>query len=283
MKDKPKSFRKELKQPDVFETLLGRVIGYVEQRRRQVFMGLAGAALVLIVVVGTVMFLGKREDAAQGLLAQAQTLLREESTAPGGSAGFEDESGTSQGLSGAREKGFAILRETIDKYGRTHAAQTARLFLGQVYYQQAAFAEATQIYQDFLRGKRQPAELNALALEGLAYACEASGNLAEARTAYEKLTRLQAGQAQAWALMGLGRICEKLGQTDQALEAYRKMLAEHPNHPKATEAKANVSRLSASFVKASHPLPAGSSAGPSAAPDGGSPAGAGESPRGESR
>jgi tetratricopeptide (TPR) repeat protein len=55
---------------------------------------------------------------------------------------------------------------------------------------------------------------------------------------------------QGWAYMGMARCYERLGQPQKAIEAYRTLLAEHPQHPKAREARATIARLTQSIEEA---------------------------------
>ena len=42
-------------------------------------------------------------------------------------------------------------------------------------------------------------------------------------------------------------VLERLGEVQKATDAYRTLLADHPQHPKAEEARANIARLTSSL------------------------------------
>ncbi|MGW8322240.1 MAG: tetratricopeptide repeat protein, partial [Thermodesulfobacteriota bacterium] len=54
---------------------------------------------------------------------------------------------------------------------------------------------------------------------------------------------------QGWAYLGMARCYEGLGEEQRATDAYRALLADHPQHPKAEEARANIARLTHSLDK----------------------------------
>jgi hypothetical protein len=45
----------------------------------------------------------------------------------------------------------------------------------------------------------------------------------------------------------MARCYERLGEIQKATDAYRTLLADHPQHPKADEARANMARLTSSL------------------------------------
>jgi tetratricopeptide (TPR) repeat protein len=73
---------------------------------------------------------------------------------------------------------------------------------------------------------------------------ESKGDVDQAVPWYQRLTKVDLSYIQPWAWMGLGRCYELAGKPDQAREAYQRFLADFPNHPKAPEVRALISKIS---------------------------------------
>ncbi len=242
MKAQKKSFRKEIRQPDEFETFWGKTLVTVMEKKREFLLGLSGLVLILVIIFAARSHFQGREEQASELLSQAQALLSSSPSADrqGRGSGTQPPGPSPEDKEDAR----VILEELIHDFGRTHAGQLGRLLVGDIYYEEGIYENAADTYKDFLDGRKEPAALKAFALEGLAYSHEGRGDYREALQAYEELLKSEQRYVQGWAWMGIARCHEMLEQPEKALEAYRKLLADHPYHPKAEEVKASVSRLS---------------------------------------
>ena len=123
----------------------------------------------------------------------------------------------------------------------------ARIRLGQRYYEDGDYDAAIDTYGAFLKKANPKPELKAMAREGLAYAHEATEDFAQAAICYEELSKSSLTNVQGWACLGMARCYEKLGEEQKATDAYRTLLADHPQHPQAEEARANIARLTQSL------------------------------------
>jgi tetratricopeptide (TPR) repeat protein len=263
-KEKKKFSRKELKEPDEFQTFWESVFEYVGEHKRPVVLAVSGAVILGVLIAGLISWQRASERAAGALLAQAQSLLK--AASPGPEAGGPmSRQVTPAGSSEAREKAAGVLKELVDQHSGSQSAQMGRILLGQLSYEKGDFDDAVKTYQDFFKGRREPAELTGLAWQGLAYAQEAKGEFEQARTSYEKASLSPMSNLQAEGLLGVARCSERLGQNDRALDAYRKFLADQPNNAWAAEAKASMARIADKVAGPASPGPSAPAA-PTQAP-----------------
>jgi tetratricopeptide (TPR) repeat protein len=236
--------RKELKQPDEFLSFSARAIEYAQLHSRELMIGIASIVVLSLFIWAWTVYKEKKEATASQLVAQAQSLWKP--SFPGeatGQAGIAPPRKDPEAENRARE----ILEDVIDNYRRTSACPVARILLGQIYYENGEYDKAIATYEDFLKSGSQKPELTALAWEGLAYSYEAKEDFTKALGSYEELTQMPLTNVQGWAYLGLARCYERLQEYEKALDAYRTLLASQPQHPKAPEAKAAISRITHSL------------------------------------
>ena len=236
--------RKEIKQPDEFITFSARAIEFAQAHIREIIIGVASVLALGLLIWAVSAYSNKKEAQASRLLAQAQSLLHPISTraAEGQAVPTEpqaDPEATAQAL--------VLLQDVVENYKRTEASKVARILLGQRYYEEGHYDAAIDTYEAFLKKANRKPELKAMAREGLAYAHEAREDFAQAAICYEELSKSSLTNAQGWAWLGMARCYERLGEVQKATDAYRTLLADHPQHPKAEEARANIARLTSSL------------------------------------
>ncbi len=236
--------RKEIKQPDEFITFSARAIEFAQAHIREIIIGVASVLALGLLIWAVSAYSNKKEAQASRLLAQAQSLLHPISTraAEGQAVPTEpqaDPEATAQAL--------VLLQDVVENYKRTEASKVARILLGQRYYEEGHYDAAIDTYEAFLKKANRKPELKAMAREGLAYAHEAKEDFAQAAICYEELSKSSLTNAQGWACLGMARCYERLGEVQKATDAYRTLLADHPQHPKAEEARANIARLTSSL------------------------------------
>ncbi len=236
--------RKEIKQPDEFITFSARAIEFSQAHIREIIIGVASVLALGLLIWAVSAYSNKKEAQASRLLAQAQSLLHPISSraAEGQAVPTEpqaDPEATAQAL--------VLLQDVVENYKRTDASKVARILLGQRYYGEGHYDAAIDTYEAFLKKANRKPELKAMAREGLAYAHEAKEDFAQAAICYEELSKSSLTNAQGWACLGMARCYERLGEVQKATDAYRTLLADHPQHPKAEEARANSARLTSSL------------------------------------
>jgi len=233
--------RKELKQPDEFITFWEKVFQFALENKRQLILGVTACLIVVLLICAGVFYNRKKEENASKMLAEAQSLI---SITPDFAAQEGQSNESTEPDPESVEKALEIFSRLAEEYGNTHASQLGRILQGHLYYEKGDYDAAAKTYQDFLEGKDESDALTAMAREGLGYSYEALEEFSEAVKYYEQLTQSELTYIQAWSLLSVARCKEKMNENEGALEAYRTFLVDHPQHVKATEAKANIARLS---------------------------------------
>jgi len=236
--------RKDIKQPDEFITFSARAIEFAQAHTREIIIGVASVVALGLLVWAVSAYSNRKEAQASRLLAQAQALLQPIS--PEAQAGQPvPPEGKADPEAAARA--LALLQDVVDNYKRTEAGKIAMILLGQRHYEEGDFDAAIDIYEAFLKKANRKPELKAMAREGLAYAHEAKEDFAQAAICYEELSKSSLTNVQGWAYLGMARCYERLGEAQEAIDAYRTLLTDHPQHPRAGEAQANIARLTSSL------------------------------------
>jgi len=236
--------RKEIKQPDEFITFSARAIEFAQAHTREIIIGVASVLALGLLIWAVSAYSNKKEAQASLLLAQAQALLQPISTQTQAGQPVPAEAKSDPE---AAARALALLQDVAENYKRTEASRVARILLGQRYYEEGDYDAAIDTYEAFLKKANPKPELKAMAREGLAYAHEAREDFAQAAVCYEELSKSSLTNVQGWACLGMARCYERLGEEKKATDAYRTLLADHPQHPKAEEARANIARLTQSL------------------------------------
>jgi tetratricopeptide (TPR) repeat protein len=239
--------RKEIKQPDEFITFSARAVEFAQAHTREITIGVASVLALGLLIWAVSAHSKKKEAQASRLLGQAQALLQPISAeAQAGQPVPAETTPDPQAVARA----LVLLQDLVENYKRTEASKVARILLGQRYYEEGDYDAAIDTYETFLKKPNRKPELKAMAREGLAYAHEAKEDFAQAAICYEELSKSSLTNVQGWAWLGMARCYERLGEVQKATDAYRTLLADHPQHPKAEEARANLARLTSSLETA---------------------------------
>jgi tetratricopeptide (TPR) repeat protein len=211
---KRKIRRKELKKPDEFITLTGRIMTWCRENVR--FVGGAAAAIGLFLLLSSavLIFKANREAKARALYGEAIALY------PAGVAG------------GANVAEYvatiAKLEEVKQQYGSTTAATSARIDLGNAFFQSGDYDRAATCYLDFIERTDSKHPFHDQVLVSLGETYEAKGSLEKALEIYQKLAREGASIYQSQAQLHLGRVYEALGDQEKAVTHYDNYLKENP-------------------------------------------------------
>jgi len=130
-------------------------------------------------------------------------------------------------------------REIASRHGSTAAGQEARIYLGNLNFQQRDYQEALKQYQECAKSKpRNPILLQA-ALSGVAACKEQQGDFAGAAEQYlaiaDKLPKED--YLSSAALMDAGRCFTAAGQPEKARGAYQRVIDDFSNSPLLPDAK----------------------------------------------
>ena len=232
--------RKEIKQPDEFITFSARAIEFSQAHTREITIGVASVLVLGLLAWAVSAYSNKKEAQAARLLAQAQALLQPISTEAQAGQPVPAEAKADPE---AAARALVLLLDVVENYKRTEASKVARILVGQRYYEAGDYDAAIDTYEAFLKKANPKPELKAMAREGLAYAHEAKEDFEQAAICYEELSKSSLTWVQGWGCLGMARCYERLGEIQKATDAYRTLLADHPQHPKAEEARANMARL----------------------------------------
>lgn len=201
----PRLTRKDLRQPDEFQTLTRQALDFVEANRTAVMAALGAAIVLLLAIVAYRMISQSREASASAAYAEARALLTDKKYADAASR-FDEVanaySGTSYGPLALLERGNALL-----------LADQA--------------ADAAAAYEAFLRTSPPAEYLRQLARTRLGYAQEKLGKAAEAQQSFTTASTMT-GPFVAEALYGAARNAETAGDAANAKELYGRLLEKFP-------------------------------------------------------
>ncbi len=197
--------RKDLKQPDEFETLTGKALAWAEENVR-LLAGIAGAvaALLLLVVVVNRVSASRNDSAADGF-RRAKVVFD----------------------AGKFPEAADAFASTARDYPRTPFGKLAALYHAHALARQGNAAEAATAYSEYLASASTP-YLRQEALVGLARAKEATGDAPGAIASYTEAGSLE-GAYRTDALLSAARLHEAAGHADQARELYSQLLKEAPD------------------------------------------------------
>lgn len=198
--------RKDLRQPDEFETLTGQLMAWLDDHRKLVIGGLAALALVGLVALGLARARTARHEAAALEFQRAHTIFE--------AGKFSD----------AAEAFSALVRN----YPGAPLGRIAGLYRAHALARQGDAAAAATAYAEYLATSPEPAYLRQEALTGLGRAREATADRAGALEAYTQAGALE-GPHQTDALLGAARLYEAFQQPEQAREIYARLLKEGPD------------------------------------------------------
>jgi tetratricopeptide (TPR) repeat protein len=199
--------KKEMKEPDWFQTEFARVLEFVKYHRKQVAWGAGIVVSLLLCAAGWYFYDRNYENQAGRLYDQAQQEM-----------GGAD--------AAAREKNTVkVLSDVVAKYPRSDAAVAAHYRLGNIYYNQGEMDRSITSFREVLKQAPSDSELVTLAQNGLGYCYEAKKDFPKALSAFQDAVN----SPQGWAFVvtlseNVGRIYEEMHETAKAVEFYRKAL-----------------------------------------------------------
>ncbi len=210
MATRHKISRKELKQPDEFQTVFETAALFFELHLTEVLLGAAALLVVVAIALSFLYYEAQRGRAASARFDQALSELQ----------GGKYESA---------EKELSTL--AADEPHRA-VGRLANLYLANAYLAQKEPAKAREALLRYLAGDDASVFRDA-ALDDLAVTYEELGDYKQAEATYRQASAIE-GPEQARAELGMARMLQKQGKRDEAVAVYRDFLAQHPYAPERT-------------------------------------------------
>jgi tetratricopeptide (TPR) repeat protein len=202
--------RKELKQPDEFQTVFETAALFFELHLTEVLLGAAALLVVVAIALSFLYYEAQRGRAASARFDQA---LRE----------------LQGGKYESAEKDLSTL--AADEPHRA-VGRLANLYLANAYLAQKEPAKAREALLRYLAGDDASVFRDA-ALDDLAVTYEELGDYKQAEATYRQASAIE-GPEQARADLGMARMLQKQGKRNEAVAVYRDFLAQHPYAPERT-------------------------------------------------
>ncbi|HZO83157.1 MAG TPA: tetratricopeptide repeat protein [Candidatus Binataceae bacterium] len=219
MATRRKLSRKELKQPDEFQTVVETVSTFLELHLREVLLATGALIVIAAVVLGVYYYEARRARLAGERFAQALSQLEQRQ------------------YPAAEE---ALGRLAADESHRA-VGRLANLYLASAYLAQKEPAKARDALRTYL-DRGGDSIFRDTALNNLAVAYEQLGDYKQAADAYREAAKL-AGPGQARAELGAARMLLKEGKRGDAIAAYRAFVSAHPFAAERESVRETLARL----------------------------------------
>lgn len=204
---------KDLKQPDEFISLSGRVVDWARKNALAVQIGIGAAVLLVLTIAGVRWYTQSRDQAAARAFYGASELFKREQW-------------------DVAQQDFAKL---AGSYGSTPYGTLAKLYAGRAALNAQKPAEAVPPLTEFVAAAPSPA-LEQIGRLALARALEATSDAAGARTQLDRALALE-GPLRPEATMGLAQLEEAAGNKEKAIELYQKYLTDDADGAAASLAR----------------------------------------------
>ncbi|HTN52125.1 MAG TPA: hypothetical protein VML50_06950 [Anaeromyxobacter sp.] len=216
--------RKDMKEPDSFQTAASQAASWLASRKKHVVVAGAAVVAALLLIAALSSIRARREERAGAATAALLTVI-----------GGEVSSTPVPGLPGPtfpteEARQTAILQEAekvIAEFSGAPAAEMARLAKADAQLRLHRWDAAQASYEQYLSGAPKDDSLRFGALQGLALVAEGKGDLAGAAKAYERLAS-EAPRFADRADLERARVLAQAGKTAEAKE----LLAAYPDRHK---------------------------------------------------
>jgi predicted negative regulator of RcsB-dependent stress response len=205
-----KILKKDLKEPDKFQTYISRIFEFASEYSKQLHIAAGIFILVILIGGGIHIYDLHVEKKAQVLYAEAygvyKTLNHE-----------SDPAKYSQSIQ--------VFEELTKKYPRSDAGLLAFYNLGNIFFDVGEIDKAIDAYNGFLEKSPQDNILTALAYYGLGYCHEAKKDYDGALNAFNKSIEYSTGIFYTTLnYQNIARIYEQMNKPEKAKEYYDKVL-----------------------------------------------------------
>jgi TolA-binding protein len=229
--------RHRLKENEVASTVV-RLSETYDAYKHQIMIGVVGAAVIVVAVVGFVMWRAQTSGQAAAMLADAMAVERAQvalAQAPGSTA--PPPAGSYPTETARNEAALAKFVAVADAYPSSDAGITARYHAAAMLTALGRYTEAQLRYQEVIDRAGQSV-YGQMAKLGKADAEVAAGKFDGAIAVYKALSADKEGPLPVdGILMQLGRACDAAGKAADARQAFQRIVDEFPQSPYSADAK----------------------------------------------
>jgi predicted negative regulator of RcsB-dependent stress response len=220
--------KKELKEPDIFQSTIQRITEYISENKTRFYTVLTASIVAIVIAVGIYLYWSDYQTSATQLYSKAQiTMLR------------------SQYNPASAGETMNAFKELIKKYPHSWSARMAYYHLGNIYYNSNDLDNAIASYKKFVSSARaDDAGIKFLALTSLGYCFEAKKDFKTALDYFEQAQKSNNVGFEAIGFRNIARIYEQLKDKKKALENYQKALEKATDPSMALFIKRKISSLS---------------------------------------
>ena len=211
--------RKELKQPDEFQSIFETAGLFFELHMTEVIFGATALLVIVAIALGFYYYEVRQGHAAAARFDQALSELQ-------------------GGKYDAAEKELSSL--AADEPHRA-VGRLANLYLAVAYLAQKEPAKARDKLLRYL-AEDDASLFRGAALDDLAVAYEELGDYKQAEDAYRQASKIE-GPEQARAQLGMARMLQKQGKRAEAISVYKDFLAQSPYAPERTDVMETLAQL----------------------------------------
>jgi len=211
--------RKELRQPDWFQTVTEDAFEFYQRQRFAVYLGLAVVILLLLGIWGWGVFKERQDSMAAQEFGQAMT----------------------QYHAGKYREAIAGL-EKVQTHRWSRYGNLAHLYEANSYLALNDFTKATNATQRFIVGTDQNSLLRQIGLLTLADIEERQSQCKEAIKNYTEAAKIK-GAFTDRAILGEARCAVQLGDVKGGIAAYRQLLKDQGESPLASFVRFQISEL----------------------------------------
>jgi predicted negative regulator of RcsB-dependent stress response len=219
--------KKELKQPDVFQSSVEVISNYIYENKTRFYAIVTAVVLAVIITLGIYMYWSNYQSSAREMYAKASDMARHISKQDDARANIK------------------VYQELINKYPHSLSARLSHYHLGNLYYNVGDIDNAITEYKKFVSSSRSDnAGITFLTLTSLGYCYEAKKDLKIALEYFEKAQNSDNVGFESIGFRNIARIYEQLNDKKNALENYKSALQKTTDPSMTIFIKRKISSLS---------------------------------------
>lgn len=202
--------KRELKEPDQFETFLARSLQTVMEHKKELYIAAAAVFVVILAIAGIFTYKAQYESKANDLYAQASGRYESLDYPMKDRPALED-----------AVAGYELL---LERYPRSSAGRLAYYNLGNLYHALGSYERSVDAFKKFLAKGSKQGDLKQLAYYGLGYGYEALRDYEKALEAFKTAADKALGEHfRVINYSNIARVYEKMNNAEDASLYYEKV------------------------------------------------------------